>query len=177
MKIEVKVSHIYSSPEHNYFTRKKFDIGNAVTFEHDYVELEANKGIRGDRFEFSKYPITFISEEVVEEVCSALEIAYEPRLFRRNIVIRGMNLNQLIGQRFFIGEVEFEGLEHCAPCTWMNAVMKKGAYKLMTGRGGLRVKVRNSGTLYRGENVLLTESLVKTDCIHPLVRLQKPRIP
>jgi len=175
MKQKINISHIYSSPEHHYFTRKKFDVGKAETFEHETLELESDRGIKGDRFEFSKYPITFVSEEVIREVCKELDLKYLPSLFRRNIVLSGINLTQLIGKTFRIGKVEFEGLEHCAPCTWMNAVMKKGAYKLMSGRGGLRVKVLNKATLTRGDNILLTDD--NFELLDPLEALKKPRIP
>jgi MOSC domain-containing protein YiiM len=39
----------------------------------------------------------------------------------------------------------------------MNAVMKKGAYALMRGRGGLRVRVIKSGTLTLGTHLLQTQ--------------------
>jgi len=175
MTTEITISHIYSSPEHHYFTREKFDVGTAETFEHKHLDFVPNRGIQGDRFEFSKYPITFVSEEVIREVCKELDLRYRPSLFRRNIVLSGINLNQLIGKRFRIGSVEFEGLEHCAPCTWMNAVMKKGAYRLMSGRGGLRVKVLKAGTLTQGYNTLLTED--EFELLNPKEALKKPRIP
>jgi MOSC domain-containing protein len=115
VKVAVNIAHIYSSPEHHYFTREKFDIGTAPTYEHDSIILEPNRGIKGDRFEGSTYPLTFICEEVIKEVCQNLDIIYRPSLFRRNIVISGINLNQLIGKRFRIRDVEYEGIEHCAP--------------------------------------------------------------
>lgn len=116
-----------------------------------------------------------MNEEVMQEVCRRLEIEYRPSLFRRNIVISGININQLIGKRFFIGDVEYEGVEHCSPCTWMNAVMKKGAYKLMSGRGGLRVKVIKGGSLKRGTNTLITEH--EFELLDPLQILKRPNIP
>ncbi len=175
MNADITIAHIYSSPEHHYFTREKFDVGTAPTFEHDEVELEPERGIMDDRFEFSKYPLTFISEEIMIAVCRSLELEYRPSLFRRNIVISGVNLNQLIGKRFFIGDVEFEGIEHCAPCTWMNAVMKKGAYKLMIGRGGMRAKVTKAGFLKRGTNKLITEH--DFEFLDPLQAAKRPKIP
>jgi len=175
MKIKVFISYIFASPEHHYFTRKKFDIGSAPTYELSSVELEPGQGIKEDRFEFSKYPITLISQEVMHMVCQELELPYEPSLFRRNIVISGINLNQLIGKEFSIEGISFRGIEHCAPCTWMNAVMKKGAYKLMSGRGGLRVEVLKKGILKTGPNTLITESIDKL--LDPLAAQKKPRIP
>ena len=175
MKVDITISRIYSSPEHHYFTREKFDIGTAPMFEHDSVELEPDRGIKGDRFELSRYQITFISEEVMKEVCKSLDLEYKPSLFRRNIVISGINLNQLIAKRFVIDGVEFKGIEHCAPCTWMNAVMKKGAYQLLVGRGGLRAKVTKGGFLKRGTNTLITEYDI--ELLDPLQALKRPNIP
>ena len=149
-KNSITVEHIFTSPEHHYFTRDKFDVGTAPTINHETIELFSGRGLKGDRFEFSKYPVTFFSREVAEEVCSSLDINLDIKLFRRNIIVSGVHLNSLIGERFMVGDVEFEGLAHCSPCTWMNAVMKKGAYAAMRGRGGLRVKVLNGGVLSRG---------------------------
>jgi len=175
MNIEVNVSHIYSSPEHHYFTREKFDVGIAPTLEHKVIELEPLRGIKGDRFEFSSFAITFVSEEVMKDVFTKLNLVYDPVLFRRNIVISGINLNQLIGKTFKLGEVTFEGLEHCAPCTWMNAVMKKGAYRLISGRGGLRARVLEKGHLKTGANRLITKE--DFELIDPVEAKRRPRIP
>jgi len=154
---QITIHHIFTSPAHHYFTREKFDVGNARTIEHDSIEFFIGRGLQGDRFEFSKYPITLFSREVAEEVCSELDIELDFKLFRRNIIISGVHLNSLIAKRFKVGDVEFEGLAHCSPCTWMNAVMKKGAYALMRGRGGLRVKVLNGGKLKCRKNELLSQ--------------------
>ena len=171
---QITIHHIFTSPEHNYFTREKFVVGDAPTIEHTSIELFSAQGLKGDRFEFSKYPITLFSREVAEEVCSSLDLELDLKLFRRNVIVSGVHLNSLIGKRFKIGDVEFEGLAHCAPCTWMNAVMKKGAYASMRGRGGLRVKVLNDGVLSCGENELLSEVLIAEN---PLKALDKPKLP
>ena len=171
---EIEVHYIFTSPEHHYFTREKFDVGNAPTQEHKSLLLEEDKGLRGDRFEFSKYPITLFSLEVAQEVCSSLDLELDIKLFRRNIVVSGVHLNSLIGKRFKIGEVEFEGLAHCSPCTWMNAVMKKGVYSAMRGRGGLRVKVLRGGELSLGSTKLFSEEAINES---PLTPLKRPTLP
>lgn len=171
---EITIHHIFTSQSHNYFTRDKFDVGDSSTLEHNSVELIVGRGLQNDRFEFSKYPITLFSLEVAEEVCSSLELDLDIKLFRRNIIVSGIHLNSLIGQRFKIGSVEFEGLAHCAPCTWMNAVMKKGAYSQMRGRGGLRVKVIGNGTLEIGKRDILSEIVLDEN---PLKALDKLKIP
>ncbi len=171
---QITIHHIFTSPEHHYFTREKFDVGSAPTTEHNSIELLNGHGLKGDRFEFSKYPITLFSLEVAQEVCSELNLELDIKLFRRNIIVSGVHLNSLIGKRFKIGDVEFEGLAHCSPCTWMNAVMKKGAYASMRGRGGLRVKVIDGGILFCGEAELFSKIALDEN---PLKALKRPKLP
>jgi hypothetical protein len=171
---EIIIHNIFTSPEHNYFTRDRFEVGNAPTFEHLSMEFFVGKGLEGDRFEFSKYPITFFSLEVAQEVCSSLDIELDIKLFRRNIIVSGVHLNSLIGKRFKIGNIEFEGLDHCAPCVWMNAVMKKGAYASMRGRGGIRVKIIEQGRLSCGSFELSCESCIDENPLKPLKRIKLP---
>ena len=172
---EIKIHHIFTSPEHHYFTREKFKVGDAPTLEHNSIELVANQGLKDDRFEFSKYPITFFSLEVAEDVCKSVEIELDIKLFRRNIIISGIHLNSLIGKRFFIDGVEFEGLAHCSPCTWMNSVMKKGVYQAMKGRGGLRARVIKGGVLSSTCRTLLTETEILKDPLEALKMLNIPK--
>lgn len=159
---------------HNYFTRNKFDIGDFPTLQHENIELFEGKGLKDDRFEFSKYPITLFSLEVAKEVCSSLDLELDLKLFRRNIIVSGVHLNSLIGQRFKIGEVEFEGLSHCAPCVWMNAVMKKGAYSSMAGRGGLRVRVMSDGSISKGNSELKSYISLTENPLNAQKRLNIP---
>ena len=170
----IKIHHIFTSPKHNYFTREKFDIGDSPNIDHYSIVCEEAKGLKDDRFEFSTFPITLFSFEVAEEVCKEMEIKLDIKLFRRNIVLSGVHLNSLIGKRFKIGEIEFEGLAHCSPCTWMNAVMKKGTYSAMRGRGGLRVKVISGGVLSLGKNSLYSKEEISQN---PLTPLKRPKIP
>lgn len=174
MQNKIEIHKIYSSSEHNYFTREKFDIGKSADIEHEFIELTEGKGISGDRFEFSTYPITFMSLEVIEEVCKTLEIEQKLELFRRNVIISGVHLNSLIGEEFSIGEVSFRGLAHCAPCPWMNAVMKRGVYSAMRGRGGLRVEVVRGGSLSLGEHSLQTSATLERDVLQALKRMSIP---
>ena len=102
-KKEIQIHNIFTSPKHHYFTRKKFDVGDAPTIEHKSIFFEVGKGLKEDRFEFSKYPVTLFSLEVAQEVCSSLELELDIKLFRRNIVVSGVHLNSLIGKLFKIG--------------------------------------------------------------------------
>jgi MOSC domain-containing protein YiiM len=66
---------------------------------------------------------------------------------RRNVVTQGIDLNQLIGKRFSIQGVLFEGVCECKPCYWMDRAIAPGAEDLLRGRGGLRARILTSGTL------------------------------
>ena len=173
-KTDVAIHHIFTSPGHHYFTRKKYDVGVAPTIQHQEISLQSDLGLPNDRFENSKYPITFFSLEVANEVCKNMDIDLDIKLFRRNIIISGIHLNSLIKQRFKIGDIEFEGIEHCSPCTWMNAVMKKGVYTQMIGRGGLRARVISPGKLSLGQHKLIHDIEINKN---PIKALKRPKIP
>jgi len=116
------------------------------------IECVAGRGIRGDRyFDFKddyKGQITFFSLEVFNELCSAMEIqAWSPALARRNVITRGLDLNDLIGQEFEVQGIRFLGMEECRPCYWMDGAFAPGAQEFLKGRGGLRAKILTSGKL------------------------------
>jgi MOSC domain-containing protein YiiM len=126
------------------------------------IECVAGRGLRGDRyFDFKddyKGQITFFSLEIFDELCGTLQIqGYSPALARRNVIARGIDLNEWIGQEFDIEGVRFYGTQECAPCYWMDRAFAPGAHEFLKGRGGLRAKILTDGKL----RAQLTET--KTD--------------
>jgi len=96
------------------------------------IECVAGRGIRGDRFfdyrEEYKGQITFFSLEVFDELCHALELEKcSPALVRRNVITRGVDLNELIGKKFDVQGVQFHGTDECRPCYWMDRAIAPGA--------------------------------------------------
>jgi hypothetical protein len=79
------------------------------------AEAVEGRGLLGDRYErkagtFSKpggrgYDLTLVEAEALEEL-SAKGVELAPIEARRNLVVRGIALDDLIGRRFRIGEVE-----------------------------------------------------------------------
>ena len=170
----VRLHHFFTSEKHNYFTHPKFEVGPSPTQHSDTLEFISGSGLKGDRFEKGTYPITFFSLEIAQEIEAFFEQDIDIALYRRNIVISGINLCELIGQQFRIGDVLFEGMAHCNPCTWMDAVIRKGLYKQMKGRGGLRAKVIEGGTLKLGTTTLTsTKMLIK----EPTEAMRLSRLP
>jgi MOSC domain-containing protein YiiM len=112
-------------------------------------------------------------------VAEAIEQAFgreiDIRVYRRNITIAGVNLCELIGKQFYVGEVLFEGVAHCNPCTWMDAVIAKGTYRLMKGRGGLRAKVLEVGNLSLGKVMLQTDTILTKEPAEAMILSRLPK--
>jgi MOSC domain-containing protein YiiM len=149
------VEHIFISPEHNFVGHHGIEPGDAPAIKVDEVECVAGSGLRGDRyFDFKenyKGQVTFFSMEVYEDVCARFQAAdLPPSIFRRNILVRGVDLNSLIGHEFEIQGVKFAGTQEAAPCHWMNHVFADGAEEALRGRGGLRARILNDGILRCG---------------------------
>ena len=68
-------------------------------------------------------------------------------MVRRNVITRGVNLNDLIGQDFEAQGVRFHGMEDCRPCYWMDRAIAPGAEQFLKGRGGLRARIFSNGEL------------------------------
>lgn len=116
------------------------------------VECAAGRGLWGDRFfdfkENYKGQITFFAQEVYEDLCAQFEMSdREPSVFRRNVIVSGCDLNALIGKKFEIQGVLFEGTEEASPCYWMEQAFCEGAEAALRGRGGLRARILTDGML------------------------------
>ena len=148
----VKICHLYISPGHNFWVRPKGSPGENPIVELTQVDCVAGRGLLGDRyFDHEKDyegQATFISADVFDEVCSTLGVSGRPPgITRRNVVVRGADLNSLVGKTFVVQGVEFEGVCECSPCSWMDHVIAPGAKAAMEGRGGLRVRILSDGRL------------------------------
>jgi MOSC domain-containing protein YiiM len=148
----LEICHLYISPGHNFVGHHGREPDEYPMTEMPMIECVAGRGIRGDRyFDFKgdyKGQITFFSLEVFDELCDALQIhGCFPALARRNVMTRGTDLNQLIGQDFEVQGVRFHGMEECRPCYWMDRAFAPGAHEFLKGRGGLRAKILCDGEL------------------------------
>jgi MOSC domain-containing protein YiiM len=150
----MKIEHLYLSPGHNYFGHHEQEPADYPMIEQLEIECVAGRGIRGDRFyDFKpdyKGQITFFAGEVYEDLCERLQVAdRSPQAFRRNVIVRGADLNALIGREFEVQGVKFLGTGESKPCYWMNHAFAEGAEDLLQGRGGLRARILSSGFLRR----------------------------
>lgn len=126
------------------------------------AEAVAGRGLRGDRYErgagtFSTpggrgYDLTLVEAEALEELASnGVELA--PADARRNLVVRGIDLDGLIGRRFKVGEVECFGQRRCEPCAHLERLTRPGVLRGLVHRGGLRADVLSGGEIRTGDRV------------------------
>lgn len=156
----MKIEGIYISPGHDFYNRYGMERLNHEILASRSIQCVAGKGLEGDRFfdykENHKGQITFFSAEVADALREVVvDPFFDNSAFRRNIIVRGIDLNALIGKRFRIGSVEFEGTEQAAPCDWMEIAVGPGARAFLEGNGGLRARILSSGTLEVGKLDLL----------------------
>jgi MOSC domain-containing protein YiiM len=148
----MKICHLYISPGHNFFGHHGQPAGRHPIHAVDRIECVAGRGIRGDRFfdykENYKGQITFFSMEVIEALRRELNLPEaQPQGTRRNVFVRGVDLNELIGKQFEVQGVRFEGVEESKPCYWMNSALGPGAEAWLRGRGGLRCRILSDGVI------------------------------
>lgn len=124
----------------------------------DNVMITPGKGLEGDRFEgreTSKRQVTLIQKEHLHAIASCLgRDALDPDIFRRNIVVSGLNLLALKGKTFRIGGVVLEYTGLCHPCSKMETTLGPGGYNAMRGHGGITTRVIEGGEVALGDSVL-----------------------
>jgi MOSC domain-containing protein YiiM len=115
------------------------------------VEAVTNGGLRGDRY--TGYQVTFIELENIEAFTQSTGLALAPDMPRRNIVTRGIRLNELRGKRFRVGQALFEGLELCEPCSLFARRTHREVVKFFAGKGGLRAGILSGGEIRVGQSI------------------------
>jgi len=148
------IHQLFISAGHEFFGHHGQPAGSHPIQELEEVECVAGRGLRGDRFfdyrENYKGQITFFSLDVFDELQEALQLSQaRPQATRRNVFVREVELNQLVGMCFEIQGLRFEGVEECRPCHWMDTALGPGAAAWLRGRGGLRARILTGGFLRR----------------------------
>tara|TARA_B100001996_G_C18457802_1_gene514862 strand:+ start:159 stop:599 length:441 start_codon:yes stop_codon:yes gene_type:complete len=124
------------------------------------IEVLANKGVIGDRH-FRDYndpfcQLTLIESENIDfyNLKYGLNIPYVE--FRRNIVTEGIRLNDLIGKKLRIGNVEVEAVDLCRPCRHLTEILcQDNILKEFLRKGGLRCQILSSSTIKIGDEIII----------------------
>lgn len=127
------------------------------------VQAIPGSGLHGDRyarqagtFTKKKSPtnqVTLIEAEAVEAFAQEAGVHFSAGDSRRNIVTRGIRLNDLVGQEFCLGQVRLRGLKLCPPCSHLAALTVREVLPGLKDRGGLRAQILNEGTIHVGDPI------------------------
>ena len=120
------------------------------------ASLNPVEGLVGDRYtgRSGARHVTLIQAEHLAAIAAFLGLdEVLPAALRRNIVVRGLNLLALKGQRFGLGTAVLEGTGECHPCSRMEETFGPGGYNAVRGHGGITARVLEAGEVALGESV------------------------
>jgi MOSC domain-containing protein YiiM len=122
------------------------------------VRAHAGRGLEGNRYFFDEAApgtaLTLIAAEALEAMERDPGISIEPWESRRNVLTRGIDVNELVGKRFRVGDVECRGVELCEPCSTLESMTKPGVIKGLAHRGGLNADILSDGEISVGDAVV-----------------------
>jgi MOSC domain-containing protein YiiM len=122
----------------------------------DSVEV-TDEGIVGDRYAKHRN-LTLVEAEALEGLLADTGIELSAAEVRRQVLTRGIALNDLVGQRFRVGEVECVGEELCEPCNHLQSITKPGVLRGLVHRGGLRADIVQGGRIAVGDEIVRVSS-------------------
>ena len=116
------------------------------------IELVKDKGIVGDRhfqeFNDPYNQLSLIESENIDYYNNKYKLNIPYIDFRRNIVTKGIELNDLIGKKIEIGDVLIEGIDLCRPCRHLSEKLNQdNIIKEFLRRGGLRCRILSSSKI------------------------------
>ena len=124
------------------------------------IEVRAGLGIVGDRYyghpAHRTASVTVMSIEAVERLGPLLGPDLDPADTRRNIIVRGLPIDEMRGEEFTLGGIRFRAHRPANPCAWMDVALAPGAHRALRGHGGMRCEPLTSGTLALGPTVAET---------------------
>jgi MOSC domain-containing protein YiiM len=117
----------------------------------DRVRAQAGGGLEGDHHTGD---VTLIEAEALEAVAGEHGIELGPGGSRRQIMTRGIALNDLVGERFRVGDVECVGVELCEPCAHLQSMTQPGVLRAFVHRAGINADVVSGGEIAPGDPIV-----------------------
>jgi hypothetical protein len=120
----------------------------------DHTHADPDRGLAGDRYHAghgtfaSGRPgsaLTLVDAAVLDEL--------GPIDHRRNVVVRGTDLNALVGRDFTLGAVPCRGRRLCEPCAHLDRLNPTPVLRPLVHRGGLRADILAPGTIHVGDTL------------------------
>jgi len=126
------------------------------------VRAEPGRGLEGDRYWARQgtlwkpepdREVTLIESESLDALAREAVVALEPAAARRNLVTRGVRLNDLVGRCFQVGEVTLKGLRLCEGCGHLERLTGAQLRPFLAGRAGLRAAIITGGVIRVGDTI------------------------
>ena len=116
------------------------------------IQVIANKGIVNDRYfkenNDKEIQITLIENENIDYYNKLSGTNLLPTDFRRNIITKGISLNELVGKEILVGKVRMKVHNFCDPCRYLQELLnQKNLVKKILNRGGLRCELLTNGSI------------------------------
>ena len=131
---------------------------NQIISEVNSINVLSNQGIVGDRH-FSEFndpynQLSLIESENIDYYNNKYSLNIPYIDFRRNVVTKGIQLNDLVGKKILVGNVELEGIDLCRPCRHLSEVLgQDNIIKEFLRRGGLRCQILSSSSIKIGDQI------------------------
>ena len=134
------------------------DKNNKKINEVKSIEVLESKGVVGDRhfdeFNDPYCQLSLIESENIDFYNSKYNLNIPYVDFRRNIITKGIRLNDLIGKKFLVGNVKVEGIDLCRPCRHLTEILsQQKILKEFLRKGGLRCQILSSSIINVGDNI------------------------
>jgi MOSC domain-containing protein YiiM len=119
------------------------------------AQAVAGKGLEGDRYFGSEVGValTLIEAEAIEAVEGKVGLRLGLGDARRNIVTRGIVLNELLDQEFDVGGVRLLGVRLSEPCDHLASLTDPRIVKGLVHKGGLKCEILSDGIIRVGDRV------------------------
>ena len=122
------------------------------------IEVVAGKGIKGDRnyhdYNEARKQITLIESESIDYYNQKFNTNFSYLDFRRNLITKNIQLNELVGKKLSIGQIDIQVHDLCRPCNYLQEILgKDNIIKEFLRRGGLRCEILISGNIKVGDEI------------------------
>jgi MOSC domain-containing protein YiiM len=121
------------------------------------ADLDPEHGLIGDHYQSRTNrarQVTLIQAEHLAAIGAYLgQGPVDPERLRRNIVVSGINLHALKGQRFELGSALLLATGECHPCSRMEEILGPGGYNAVRGHGGITARIVEAGHVHLGDPV------------------------
>jgi len=123
-------------------------------------------GLRGDRYcrgngHYAPYDVcevTAVDGAALDRISEAFGIDLSDGRHRRNLVLRGVDLEELLGATVRVGEARLRGTRQRPPCPHVEELAgEDGVASALKGRGGICADVVEPGRIAVGDPVAVVE--------------------